>query len=129
VVWFLDEAVAGCAVLEVTPYGVKMAWQMEVGVSAEKTMSGAVEPTEMELRVAKVLDSDAFADDEPDYGRAHQANMAAKAIERARAAIRAMMEPTEAMVDSAYDRDVTGGKMACERMWMDMVKAATQGDR
>ena len=55
-------------------------------------------PTEMELRVAKALDPDAFSDAEPDYGRGHQANRAAKAIDRARAAIRAMRTPTEEMM-------------------------------
>jgi len=35
-----------------------MAWQMEVGVSAEKTMSGAVDATEMETRVAKAISRD-----------------------------------------------------------------------
>ena len=93
-------------------------------MSAEKPMSGAVGPTEMELRVARVLDSDAFADDEPDYGRAHQSKRAAKAIERARAAIRAMREPTKYML-RVGDRETALDTTILWYAWTAMIDAAT----
>lgn len=87
-------------------------------MSAEKPMSGAVEGTEMELRVAEAISAES-------HERMNEDISEAQSLRFARAAIRAMREPTEAMVNYAYDRDMTGGKAACERMWMDMIKAAT----
>ncbi len=118
VVWFLDAVVAGCAVLEVTPYGVKMAWQMEVGVSAEKPMKSAVDAmaTEMEYRVAEAMYSDANPNG-PSFGDYVGIDLWLKS---ARAAIRAMREPTEEMVDMggrgiARDTQYFGGAMTLAR--------------
>lgn len=83
-------------------------------------------PTEMELRVAAAIDPDAFASEEPEYGRPHQAARARKAISRARAAIRAMREPTDAMIvqgDKHQDGWQDGATLA--NAWAAMIDAAT----
>ena len=91
-------------------------------MSAEQTTDGAVGFTDMERRVAEAISAES-------HERMNEDISEAQSLRFARAAIRAMREPTEAMINCAYDRDMTGGKAACERMWMDMIKAATQGDR
>lgn len=69
-------------------------------------------PTEMELRVAKALD------DVIDGWYDAQSNL--NTVDLARAAIRAMREPTEEMIEAGFDED--GGRYIT---WIKMIYAAS----
>lgn len=58
------------------------------------------EPTEMELRVARVLDPKAFGESDDSRLDTFYRNLRNAALEQARAAIRAMREPTPDMYDA-----------------------------
>jgi hypothetical protein len=69
-------------------------------------------PTEMELRVAEAIKS--VDDSKPKGG------LGASYLSLARAAIRAMREPTEKMIEAGFDED--GGRYIT---WIKMIYAAS----
>jgi hypothetical protein len=74
------------------------------------------EPTEMELRVAEAIKS--VDDSKPTGG------LGASYLSLARAAIQAMREPTEKMIEAGFDED--GGRYIT---WIKMIYAASpQGE-
>ena len=70
------------------------------------------EPTEMELRVAEAIKS---VDDSKSNG-----GLGASYLSLARAALRAMREPTEEMIEAGFDED--GGRYIT---WIRMIYAAS----
>lgn len=83
-------------------------------------------PTEMELRVAKVLDPAAFGERDPSRLDAYYEAFQRTALLKASAAIRAMREPTKAMVYSGMDYGGSDdAECAVWDAWRAMIDAAT----
>ena len=89
------------------------------------------EPTEMELRVAAVIEPAAFGDYDESRLPGYYANLKYDALLSARAAIRAMREPTKDMCDEGatelccFDRGGDSGSEYAMNTWKAMIDTAS----
>lgn len=98
-------------------------------MSAEQTTDGAVQATEMEDRVARLVNHPPVDDAEWAYIKRMHRHVYADWIHDARKHIRAMRDCTEHMVVSAqtqYQADLNGvGRTIIGCVWLAMIDAAT----
>lgn len=86
--------------------------------------------SEMVERVARALDPEAFGHDFPVMAAKHYEVRRSISMKRARAAIEAMREPTEAMVKAVYDQadpgfcDEPGESTSPRDAWQQMIDEA-----